>query len=345
VVLAALLPGWTWLRTARHGVVTGYRWAFFSATAVLSVGAAATLASHLPPIGDQPGTAVWVHSIAVIGVAIAVHTALVGVVVTWGDHSTLWRQGCGDRPGVAVQVASCSLGVLVAFCYQHSPALVAFAVPVVMALQQTLVLLNQARTDAHTDVKTGLMNAHWWGQLTEREIHRARRAGESLAVLIIDLDHFKQLNDTYGHPVGDTVLTSIATALTHEVRPTDVVGRFGGEEFVLTLPSVNAAEALVTAERLRARILCLDHQVPAQPPPHITASIGIALFPRDGSSVDCLLKAADVALYQAKHRGRNQVRTARSLLSLPIQSRGESVVGMASGGWREHGGTESHHGE
>jgi diguanylate cyclase (GGDEF)-like protein len=186
-----------------------------------------------------------------------------------------------------------------------------------MILLQRGALIRELETVASTDAKTGLLNAIAWEQLAQRELSRSSRDQMSVAILIIDLDRFKAVNDVYGHLAGDVVLREIGRCLTAELRDYDTVGRFGGEEFVALLPEVGAAEAAIIAERVRARINTLRMSVLAPDTQTeydntLSASIGVACFPGDGSELQELLHAADGALYVAKNSGRNRVEFAKS---------------------------------
>ncbi|HYE15260.1 MAG TPA: GGDEF domain-containing protein, partial [Pyrinomonadaceae bacterium] len=129
------------------------------------------------------------------------------------------------------------------------------------------------------------------------------------SLIMLDIDHFKGVNDTYGHDAGDVALRLIAGALREEVRGVDTAARYGGEEFAVILPQAGPEGALVVAERLRARIE--STQIPGVG--HVTASLGVATFPIHASSRDLLVTTADRALYQAKHTGRNRVSSPRDL--------------------------------
>src|SRR5579875_4193568 len=131
-----------------------------------------------------------------------------------------------------------------------SPLLLFVALPPVIVVQRSLVH-QQLKTAARTDAKTGLLNAAAWQREAAAEISRALRAGEPLALLLADIDHFKRVNDTHGHLAGDEVLRHLATELRQQVRDSDLVGRFGGEEFVILLPNASPEEACRIAERLR----------------------------------------------------------------------------------------------
>ena len=160
------------------------------------------------------------------------------------------------------------------------------------------------------DALTGLYNRRYLIDAFERELHRARRSNEELAVLVIDIDHFKRINDTFGHAAGDEVLRCVARFMLSVVRAGDILCRLGGEEFVL-LQTKAVADAIVErADKLRHDIAKLDivHQGRRVGP--VTLSIGIAIFPLHGLTVDAMLHAADDALYAAKHAGRNRVMMA-----------------------------------
>ncbi len=171
-------------------------------------------------------------------------------------------------------------------------------------------LREALRTQSIKDPLTGLYNRRYMTEMLEREIRRAARAEQSLGLLVLDLDHFKAFNDTYGHDAGDAVLRETASFLTKSIRAEDVVCRFGGEEFVVILPTANLDAAHARAESIRSRLheLTVLHQ--GQSLGMITVSIGVAAFPVHGTSPQKLLDAADAALYRAKKEGRDRVVNA-----------------------------------
>jgi diguanylate cyclase (GGDEF)-like protein len=159
---------------------------------------------------------------------------------------------------------------------------------------------------ATTDSMTGLVNRRHFLSLAEGEWSRFQRYQRPLSLLAIDIDHFKSVNDRYGHAVGDEAILSIANACRQGRRASDVVGRFGGEEFVMLLPETDLAQAMIVAERLRERVaahVLHVHKVQFR----ITISVGVAQATVSMSGIDGLLRAADEALYQAKDTGRNRV--------------------------------------
>jgi diguanylate cyclase (GGDEF)-like protein len=163
---------------------------------------------------------------------------------------------------------------------------------------------------ATTDGLTGLLNHRRSQEVLQEELWRATRYGRPLALLMVDVDAFKQFNDAYGHPQGDTLLTSIARLLRSSVRNVDHVGRYGGEEFVVILPETTRDEAGVLAERIRANVEAEWFDAGNDRTVRKTISIGLAGYPEDGESPEELLQNADDALYRAKRTGKNRVLTA-----------------------------------
>jgi diguanylate cyclase (GGDEF)-like protein len=157
------------------------------------------------------------------------------------------------------------------------------------------------------DPLTQVYTRRYFEEQFRREIERAKRSGSALALLMVDIDHFKQVNDTHGHAVGDRALRTIAGLLTANIRQVDVITRYGGEEFALLLPGTTEHEAQLAAERLR-RVVETTPVPLDQGPLHMTISLGAALYPDHARSPEELLDKADrVALYQAKRCGRNRV--------------------------------------
>ncbi len=176
-------------------------------------------------------------------------------------------------------------------------------------LRTISVLHEQLREQALCDPLTGLYNRRYLDEFFDRELARAQRENLPLALALIDLDHFKQLNDEYGHLVGDDVLKSVAQHLLDNLRSTDAVFRIGGEEFLLILPGLNAQAAHARLESLRMQLASVDHPTRMGTMP-VTLSAGIAVWPANGGQLDALLHAADIALYAAKRGGRNRIALA-----------------------------------
>jgi diguanylate cyclase (GGDEF)-like protein/PAS domain S-box-containing protein len=180
-------------------------------------------------------------------------------------------------------------------------------------------LRDALRSQSIRDPLTGLYNRRYLEEIMERETRRAIRAEQGLGVLMLDLDHFKKFNDTYGHDAGDTVLRETASFLLKSVRAEDVVCRFGGEEFVVILPAANLQVTQARAERIRSRLreLLVTHQ--GQSLGTVTVSVGVAELPQHGTSGKELLEAADAALYRAKKEGRDRVMLADTPLAAEMK--------------------------
>ncbi len=165
---------------------------------------------------------------------------------------------------------------------------------------------------AFTDFLTGLKTRGFFEQQLALEMARAERRGTALAVLMLDIDHFKRLNDTFGHHIGDIVLRDLAAILSHELREIDTAARYGGEEFILLLPETDLPGAKLVAQRLLSSVEQNDFFATTNLPAgrkieRVTVSIGVALFPTEARLKPDLLEAADAALYAAKAQGRNRV--------------------------------------
>jgi len=166
--------------------------------------------------------------------------------------------------------------------------------------------LEEVREQAITDPLTGLYNRRYLQDVLPREIARAERIGIPLAVIMVDLDRFKRINDTAGHEAGDHVLAQVAAQLKRCIRSSDIACRYGGEEFLLVLPDATAASALRKSEEIRAAIrqLALTHR---DQPLSVKVSVGLALYPHHASEPDALIRAADEAMYEAKAAGGDLV--------------------------------------
>ena len=176
-------------------------------------------------------------------------------------------------------------------------------------LEQVLADNRRLEELATTDALTGLLNRRALLDRLAGEVDRARRFKSQLSLLMVDLDHFKTVNDRHGHLAGDEVLRKVASLLSGIVRSIDVVARYGGEEFVIALPETVSDGAVVFAERLRERVAQEGLKVASDSDFHLTCSVGVATFPSPHvASLEALFARADEALYRAKSGGRNQVR-------------------------------------
>jgi diguanylate cyclase (GGDEF)-like protein len=214
-----------------------------------------------------------------------------------------------NREALQGDFAEFDLGVLITVVVAVNPALAVFAVPTVLLVRRFMMhaqLLAQSRVDT----KTGLLNASTWECEASIEIARAVRTGTPLALALVDIDHFKAVNDTYGHLVGDKALRAVTDALQSQLRSYDLAGRFGGEEFAILLPHAHEVDALHVAERLRAHIAAMSIPVGNDPGSgsavRVTISVGVASLDGASRELTDMLAAADAALYYAKETGRNK---------------------------------------
>ena len=235
-----------------------------------------------------------------------------------GGRSITCEIRARDEPLGALQVfggANCCAETDV-----RSLKLIAEALGVVV---KSLFLMEETQLLALTDGLTGLYNRRHASKRLEEEIARARRNGTGLCVAMCDVDHFKAINDEFGHSAGDHVLQGIANSLTEYVRRNDIVSRWGGEEFLVIFSEIKLTAARIVAERLRGR-LASTPQVEGGPE-KISVSIGLAML-RQGVTADALIEQADQALYRAKARGRNRVEVAgeerRSMPSTVVEKQG-----------------------
>jgi diguanylate cyclase (GGDEF)-like protein len=214
-----------------------------------------------------------------------------------------------NREALVADFAEFDLGVLITIVVAVSPVLAIFAVPTVLLVRR-FMMHGQLLAQSRIDTKTGLLNASTWEQEATTEIARAVRTGIPLALALVDIDHFKVVNDTYGHLVGDKTLRAVTDALQSQLRAYDVAGRFGGEEFVILLPHAREVDALAVAERLRVHIASLvipvDDSDASGPFVKVTISVGVAALDRSRRELTDMLNAADAALYHAKETGRNK---------------------------------------
>ena len=201
------------------------------------------------------------------------------------------RLGRADHDALAARAVSIALVSLLAVCLGK-----------ISGRERELLRL------ALVDPLTGAFNRRSFFEFAGKEEARARRGGNQFAVLMIDIDHFKRINDTYGHPAGDSVIKSLADICARTLRPSDVIARYGGEEFVVNLPDTDHRQASLVAERLR--YVVADARVPSeQGPIAFTVSVGVATC-SDETPLDAAIAEADKALYRAKKNGRNRVEVS-----------------------------------
>jgi diguanylate cyclase (GGDEF)-like protein len=291
-----------------------YRRVFTAASIALGYGAAALVFRAFPAsfaggaIGTGMHALTWV--VAVIACELVGgrgnHTLIQGAIKL-SDPTVRVIDLDMNREALQNDVAEVDLAVLITVAVGVSPFLAIIGVPTVL-LARRFLMHAQLLAKSRLDTKTGLLNASTWETEAETEIARAVRTGNPVSVALIDIDHFKAVNDNYGHLVGDIALRAVADAITEHLRSYDVAGRFGGEEFVLLLPQAGEADALAIADRLRTHIEAMA--IPIEDGNgtcvRLTVSVGIAALDGTARELTDLLAAADSALYYAKENGRNK---------------------------------------
>ena len=317
-----------------------YRRVFTAAATSLSYALASQVFRSFPSsiAGDRVGYGLHALAWAAAVVACEIignrihHFMIVGAVKLTDSKVRVWRMEWNREAlqGLFVEIDLC---VLITIAVALSPMLVVLALPTVLLVRRFLVfpiLEAQSRVDA----KTGLLNVTTWEREAESELSRSVRLRNPVAMALVDIDHFKRVNDTYGHLVGDRVLKTVAEALTSQSRDYDRAGRFGGEEFVLLLAQTTDHDACKIAERLRGYVAGLKIPTddrPDAPTLQVTISIGVTALVRGESfELTDLLAASDSAMYAAKQAGRNRVAFARPLRDMGLDQAWSSTPDAGS---------------
>jgi len=333
LIVPAIRLTLTQLRVKRAPV---YRRIYTAAAIGLAYGCARLVYIGILPSGCNPREYLWSHTVMWLVAAgtgavtqWVINQALILAAIKLENPRGRVRAELFNKETLHNDATELCAALLVAVGMTISDFTLIVALPLATLLQRSFrhaQLLSEARADA----KTGLLNAATWEREANAEVTRAVRTSSPLAVALLDLDRFKQINDNHGHLVGDEVLRSIAAAMTDVLRDYDLAGRFGGEEFVMLLPQTRAPDAFRIAERVRAHIAKLPISAPNGERVSVTVSIGVAALDA-GSSRELteLLAAADAALYRAKASGRDQVQMIST-------SRGLSAVGPGV----DHGGEQ-----
>ncbi|MDQ2812141.1 MAG: GGDEF domain-containing protein [Actinomycetota bacterium] len=303
-----------------RGVV--YRRVFSGAGISLAYGAAALVFRAFPSsfAGGHIGTGLhalsWTAAVAaceIIGGRGNHYLIVVAIKLT--DPSIRLADLELNREALQGDFAEFDLGVLITVVVAVNAVLAVFAVPTVL-LARRFIMHAQLVAQSRIDTKTGLLNSSTWELEAAVEITRAVRTETPLALALVDIDHFKLVNDTHGHLVGDKALRAVADGLRSQLRVYDLAGRFGGEEFVVLLPHAGGIDGLNIAERLRAHIAALsipvDDADESGPCVKLTISVGVAALDGDTRELTDLLAAADAALYHAKDTGRNRTHVISS---------------------------------
>lgn len=290
---------------------SAYRVVFSAATIVLAcltvrpvLGA---LGVHSILVDGWQGTRILLAVVVAALVYTTVNGALIAVGIKLHHPERPWLTTLGTKAENALELATLSLGGTTAVLLVTQPVLVLLMMLPVMVLHRN-ILMRQLEEKASLDSKTGLLTAEEWRARVANELARTH---EPFAVLMVDLDRFKRVNDVYGHVAGDTVLRTVAQTVTGQLRTYDSVGRWGGEEFAVLLPQISENGARDVAERVRHAVATLEAMATiddmSQTIRGLSVSVGVACFPVAASTVEGLVHAADTAMYRAKRAGRDTV--------------------------------------
>jgi diguanylate cyclase (GGDEF)-like protein len=306
--VCCFLPGWAakrfpWFKVAFN--IANYVVAGCAAHAIVRL--ADVFAGSGPP---RPSGVVALAAAAVTFTF--VNHLLIVFVATYASGAPV-RSGLHQlMDGLPLDVPLAGTGACLALLWDSTPAAALLALGPIALIYRAL-LVPQLEQRARTDAKTGLYNFGHFGECFEEALAEARRRGGSLGVVVVDLDHLREINNRFGHLVGDRVIRAVAEAVGDTGEPDATAARFGGEEFCLLLPGASVERAASCAETLRERVAALRfREEDSGAPAKVTLSAGIAVFPDHGENSEELLASADLALYEAKAAGRNRVRVALS---------------------------------
>ncbi|CAN5756487.1 GGDEF domain-containing protein [soil metagenome] len=270
--------------------------------------------------GSVVGATSTTGPLAVAGAVLVLTSALIFVIVNVllvcsviraAVPDTTWRKLVFSSESLNMTAAEACGAVVVLATWRLSPWLVPVVVAPMVLLQRGLSFA-ELQSKARIDTTTGLPRVEAWRKLAERLFVRSRTSGTNLSLLMLDIDHFKAINDEHGHLTGDRALTAVATAVQDAIRPGDLAGRYGGEEFAVVLPGADYTAAVEVAERIRRTVAALSLNPLLDDPDRsyqlrVTVSVGVARLSPDTGSVDHLIDQADRAMYAAKGSGRNRV--------------------------------------
>jgi diguanylate cyclase (GGDEF)-like protein len=293
-----------------------YRRVFTVGAIALAFGGVSLLFRAFPASFAGPSIGTGMHALTwAVAVAICEQVGrrgnqlLIAVGIKLTDPSVKFLEQELNREALVADFAEFDLSILITIVVAVSAVLAIFAVPTVLLVRR-FMMHGQLLAQSRIDTKTGLLNASTWEREATAEIARAVRTGVPLALALVDIDHFKSVNDTHGHLVGDKALRAVTDALRSQLRAYDLAGRFGGEEFAILLPHAREADALNVAERLRVHIAGLSIPIrdndESGPYVKVTISVGVAALDSASRELNDMLAAADAALYHAKETGRNK---------------------------------------
>ncbi len=314
VAVAQFIPDW--LKERRPWYIQ----IFNTCDSMLAILAASAVYRYLPETGLLSGRAHdALAAVAASVIFVIVNHLLLDEIVHLARGHSFRELGVFSPINYAPDLVLVSVGIAVAAFWHYNPVLVPFALVPLTLIQRSLAV-PALEAEVRVDPKTGLYNARYFGAVFAEVLERARRRHRPLALMMVDLDLLREVNNTYGHLAGDGVIRGVAEVFRAHLRVDDVPARFGGEEYSVLLPDTPLDEALEVAERIRREVAARLFHVETVPQPiRATVSIGVASFPADGMTETDLIHHADLAVYRAKLQGRNRIVAASAELGLLLE--------------------------
>jgi diguanylate cyclase (GGDEF)-like protein/putative nucleotidyltransferase with HDIG domain len=326
-----------WLKHRYAWYIQTFNIANYTLDGLAAWGVAQLVLGHAPGwVNAGPRTAVAGLAACVVFVGLN-HALMAGMLYLARGHRPA-ETGLFSPAMLSTDLVLASLGIGVAAFWHANPTLIPFALAPLLLIHRSLHV-PRLQEQARIDPKTGLFNSRHFATALTDELARAQRFDRPASLIMADLDLLREINNTYGHLVGDEVLAGVAEVFREELRHYDIPARFGGEEFAILLPETNSDQALEIAERIRRAVSrrVFDFETTSEPV-SATISMGVATFPKDGKDPNELVHRADLAVYRAKLQGRNRVlrvgaeqplvradRTPR-LVALPFEEPNEALV-------------------
>ena len=302
LVVLHYIPSWVKDRT--RGLVQGFNIAN-TALAMIAAGAAFhALSGH--DVAREPAGKYALAGLAAIAVFVVVNHVLLARMISLASSRSMFATGLFSFESLSTDLGLAALGVGVAAFWSVNGWLIFFVLGPLLIIHRALYV-PQLRELAQADVKTGLMNAKEFEHAVDMEVARAERMRTPFSILMVDLDHLREINNAHGHLAGDVVIRGIAEVFREELRRYDIPARFGGDEFCILLPDTPPSEATRIAERIRAAVQERIFMAEGTTAPlRVTVSIGLASSPEDATNRQELVHRADLAAYRAKAAGGNR---------------------------------------
>jgi len=315
VAISQFIPDW--IRARRPWYIQ----TFNICDSVLAVLLAGAVARNLP--GDSLFGSARLHftvtAVAASIVLVLVNHLLLDEMVHLARGHSFRELGVFSLSNYVPDFVLVAVGISVAAFWKSNPWLIPFVLAPLTLIQRSLSV-PALEAEVRVDPKTGLFNARYFSSVFADALEHAKHRHEPLALMMVDLDFLRDINNTYGHLAGDGVIRGVAEVFRAHLRVEDVPARFGGEEFSILLPGTSLERALEVAERIRAEVAACSFRVETTTDPiHATVSIGVAFYPSDGTTQTELVHHSDLAVYRAKLQGRNRVVAASAELGLMIE--------------------------